>query len=99
VAVVDILQGHRHDLCLAVDINAAEELQSETGAEILALREFEERAAGPRHQLRRAVLGIAGRVGAADRRLCATVDFSSVTMLRQISPFGGFSSDGTGQSA
>ena len=34
-----------------------------------------------------------------DGKLRATTDFSSVTMLRQTSPFGSLSSDGTVQSA
>src|SRR5260370_30103330 len=37
VAVVDILQRHRHDSGPSVDINAAEELQPETWREIFAL--------------------------------------------------------------
>jgi hypothetical protein len=37
VPIVDILQGHRHDLRSAVDIDTAEELQSKTWCEILAL--------------------------------------------------------------
>src|SRR6266576_3897549 len=35
--IVDVLQGHGHDLRLAVDIDAAEELQPKTGAKIFAL--------------------------------------------------------------
>src|SRR6478735_4836514 len=48
--VVDVLEGHRHDFGLAVDIDAAEELQPETGAEILAcsaLQPFWNIALGP----------------------------------------------------
>jgi len=37
IAVADILQGHRHDLRPAVNIDAAEELQPETGREVVAL--------------------------------------------------------------
>ena len=37
IAVVDILQGHGHDPALAVDVDAAEELQAETRREVLAL--------------------------------------------------------------
>src|SRR5438445_412987 len=37
VAVVDVLQRHGHHLGLAVDIDAAEKLQAETGGEIFAL--------------------------------------------------------------
>src|SRR5205814_8859973 len=35
--VVDILQRHRHDTGLTVDVDAAKELQSKTGGEIFAL--------------------------------------------------------------
>src|SRR3984893_8204028 len=37
VAVIDVLQRHRHDAGFAVDIDAAEELQTETRREIFAL--------------------------------------------------------------
>src|SRR5437899_5669122 len=37
VAVVDVLQGHGHHAGAAVDVNLAEELQTETGREVLAL--------------------------------------------------------------
>src|SRR5260370_17238522 len=37
VAVIDVLQRHRHDAGLAVDIDAAEELQAEARREIFAL--------------------------------------------------------------
>ena len=38
IPVVDILQGHRHDLRLTVDVDATEELQPKTWGEIFALR-------------------------------------------------------------
>jgi hypothetical protein len=37
ISIVDILQRHRHDAGPAVDIDAAEELQSKTWCEIFAL--------------------------------------------------------------
>src|ERR1700732_2950124 len=37
IPVVDILQGHRHDFRLAVDLDAAEELQAKTRGEVFAL--------------------------------------------------------------
>src|SRR5882762_6994427 len=49
VPIIDILQGHRHDLRSAVDIDTAEELQTKTGCEILALFR---RAALLKHRLR-----------------------------------------------
>jgi hypothetical protein len=58
IAPIDTLQCQRQDLRLAVEIDAAEELLSETGRGIFR------------------------------RALCATADFSSVTMWRQISPLG-----------
>src|SRR5690349_24699448 len=37
IAVVDVLQRHRHDAGFAVDIDAAEELHAETGREVFAV--------------------------------------------------------------
>src|SRR4051812_7996060 len=37
VAVVDVLQRHAHDAASPIDVDAAEELQAETGREVLAL--------------------------------------------------------------
>src|SRR5713226_10316026 len=49
ILVADILQRHRHDFRLAVDLDAAEELQSETRGEIFALLRA---AAFLKHRLR-----------------------------------------------
>src|SRR3954454_21681534 len=38
VPVVDVLQRHGHDAGPAIDVDLAEELQSETGREVFALR-------------------------------------------------------------
>src|SRR6476620_600198 len=64
--VVDVLQGHRHYFGLAVDIDAAEELQPETGAEILALFGV---AALLEHRLgAERIVEFAGRPGAGMQR-------------------------------
>src|SRR6478736_5284547 len=49
VVVVDVLQGHGHHFALAVDVDAAEELQAETRREIVALLRA---AAFLKHRLR-----------------------------------------------
>src|SRR5712671_6826877 len=66
IAVIDILQGNGHDAGLAVDIDAAEELQPETGREIFALARA---ATFLEHRLRpKGVVEFAGRPGARMQR-------------------------------
>src|ERR1700675_3465270 len=66
IAVVDILQGHGHDLALAVDFDTAEELQPETGRKVFALLG---RAALLEHRLgTEGIVEFAGRPGSGMQR-------------------------------